>query len=536
MSKNPQQRHPKGLYILFGTEAWERFSYYGMRAILVLYLCAAVNASQGHPGLGFNKEDALAVYGIYTGLVYLTPLIGGFISDNIIGARKAVIIGGVLMAMGEFCMIFPALLYPALTLLIIGNGFFKPNISNMVGGLYEENDPRRDGGYTIFYMGINLGAFLAPLICGFLASQWGYKWGFCAACIGMVIGQITFNLGLKRLGLTGFPPDMTDVTPETKLRRRDWRDIALYVVGMSVIVLIAMGLGHLFFSGNPNAPLPIAVVLMTLSASVLFSWQKKRHSHHSSPGPAAEIASPVQASSASDLVSNTATTTSSRTIAGLTPEEWQRVAVILILSGFVIFFWMGYEQAGGTMTLFAEERTNRNIGSYEFPASWFQCVAPLVICLFAPLFSMMWYAWDNSKYKIATSYKMAIGLFFLSLGFVVMYYADSHVICDTKGQVLQGVSPLWLVAVYYLHTMGELCLSPVGLSMISKLSPPKMVSLMMGCWLGASAVANYCAGMLQSFLSHFAVNMWLFLIITSAGAGAVLLLLGPILKRWSHGR
>lgn len=154
MSNNPQQRHPKGLYILFGTEAWERFSYYGMRAILVLYLCAAVNASQGHPGLGFNKEDALALYGIYTGLVYLTPLIGGFISDNIIGARKAVIIGGVLMAMGEFCMIFPALLYPALTLLIIGNGFFKPNISNMVGGLYEENDPRRDGGYTIFYMGL----------------------------------------------------------------------------------------------------------------------------------------------------------------------------------------------------------------------------------------------------------------------------------------------------------------------------------------------------------------------------------------------
>ena len=198
VSEKDKKKHPKGLYVLFGAEAWERFSYYGMRAILVLYLCAAVTGdANGHAGLGFTSAQALALYGTYCGLVYLTPMVGGFLADRVLGARKAIIIGGITMAIGEMCMASPHLLYYAMALLILGNGFFKPNISNIVGGLYEENDPRIDGGFTIFYMGINLGSFFAPLVCGTLATMYGFKWGFIAAGIGMIIGQIIFNTGFK---------------------------------------------------------------------------------------------------------------------------------------------------------------------------------------------------------------------------------------------------------------------------------------------------------------------------------------------------
>ncbi|MDO5295604.1 MAG: peptide MFS transporter [bacterium] len=516
-----KKKQPKGLYILFGTEAWERFSYYGMRAILVLYLCDAVM----NGGKAYSRADALALYGIYTGLVYLTPMIGGYLADRFLGARKAIIIGGITMALGELCMAFPALLYPALALLIIGNGFFKPNISNIVGGLYDDNDPRRDGGFTIFYMGINLGAFFSPLVCGTLASMYGYRWGFIAACLGMVIGQIIFNLGFKHYGLTGYPPDMKYVKPGTPLRFKDWFDIFAYIAAIGAIIAASIFIGKAAVPNNINAPLPIAVAIFALAA-VALSFTSKKNS--GSPVPSASQAA-IEAATA-------APAGSSKMVLGFTVEEWQRIAVIVILSCFVIFFWMGFEQAGGSMTLFAEQKTDRAVGSFTIPASYFQAVNPFIICTFAPLFSMMWYAWDNSKYKISTPYKMVIGLFFLSLGFVVMYIADGRVVLDSAGNVSQGVSPWWLASVYFLHTMGELCLSPVGLSMVTKLSPQRIMSVMMGFWFLSSAAANYMAGMLETLLSSTGMNMWHFLILSSAGAGVFLLCLCPILKKWMHGR
>lgn len=504
------RKQPKGLYVLFGAEAWERFSYYGMRAILVLYLCSTI--------MNLTKEDALALYGVYTGLVYLTPLIGGFLADRVLGARKAVIIGGVTMAIGEFCMAVPSLLFTGLALLILGNGFFKPNISNIVGGLYGENDPRRDGGFTIFYMGINLGAFFSPLVCGTLASTYGFKWGFIAAGIGMIIGQVIFNLGNKHYGSAGYPPDMKDPIPGTPLRSKDWLDILLYIVSLGVIIFISQALAGVIAPTNPNFCLPLSVVITAL-ATILVYWTFNKKSHNQ------EATEEVNA--VDDGV---------KRYLGFTVEEWQRVGVIFFLSCFVVFFWVGFEQAGGSMTLFAEAKTDRIVNGWELPAAWFQSINPLVICSFAPLFSMLWYAWDNSKYAIATPYKMAIGLFFLSLGFVVMYTADCRVAYDAQGNVTQGVSPLWLAGVYFLHTMGELCLSPVGLSMVTKLAPAKLMSVMMGFWFMASAVANYMAGQLEYLLKAYDINMWYFLIGSSAAAGVVLLCISPILKKWMHGR
>ena len=516
-----KKKQPKGLYILFGTEAWERFSYYGMRAILVLYLCDAVM----NGGKEYSRADALALYGIYTGLVYLTPMIGGYLADRFLGARKAIIIGGITMALGELCMAFPALLYPALALLIIGNGFFKPNISNIVGGLYDDNDPRRDGGFTIFYMGINLGAFFSPLVCGTLATKFGYRWGFIAACLGMVIGQIIFNLGFKHYGLTGYPPDIKEVKPGMPLRLKDWFDILVYIAAIGVMIAASIAIGKAALPNNINAPLPISVGLFILAAAALSFFSKNKGNN--------DGAADAKASAAEEQAGEAA---GNRMILGFTVEEWQRIAVIVILSCFVIFFWMGFEQAGGSMTLFAEQKTDRVVGSFTIPASYFQSINPFIICTFAPLFSMLWYAWDNSKYKISTPYKMVIGLFFLSLGFVVMYTADCRVVLDEAGNVSQGVNPLWLTMVYFLHTMGELCLSPVGLSMVTKLSPQRIMSVMMGFWFLSSAAANYMAGMLETLLSSTGWNMWHFLIISSAGAGFLLLCLCPILKKWMHGR
>ena len=523
-----KKKQPKGLYMLFGAEAWERFCYYGMRAILVLYLCAATTASDGQAGLGFTRDQALALYATYCGLVYLTPMLGGFLADRVLGARKAIIIGGITMAIGEMCMASPALLYLAMALLILGNGFFKPNISNIVGGLYEKNDPRLDGGFTIFYMGINVGSFFAPLVCGTLGTMYGYKYGFIAAGIGMIIGQIIFNMGFKHYGVAGYPPDMVDVKPGTPLRKRDWFDIMMYVIGVVIIAAIAIFGTQSLLPDRPNVSLFMAAVLMLLSTVAIHYATKEKM--------APFLAQKADQDKESQESASETDHGEVKMYMGFSVEEWQRIAAIVVMSCFVIFFWMGFEQAGGTMTLFAEQKTDRVLGGFTIPAAWFQSINPFVICAFAPLFSMMWYAWDNSKYKISTPYKMAMGLFFLSLGFIIMYFADGLVVVDEAGNVVQGVSPLWLTAVYFLHTFGELCLSPVGLSMITKLSPQRIMSIMMGFWFLVCAVSDYTAGYLESLLTFFGLNLWHFLIFSSAGAGVLLVCMGPLLKKWMHGR
>ena len=520
--------HPKGLYVLFFTEAWERFSYYGMRALLVLYLVKHLN---------MERHGALEIYALYTGLVYFTPMIGGYLADKYLGARKAIIIGGSVMALGHLAMAFDSLLYTALGLLIVGNGFFKPNISTIVGGLYEEHDPRRDGGFTIFYMGINLGAFFSPLVCGTLGETVGWDWGFSAAGIGMAVGLLVFLMGQKLLGPKGFPPHSN----RDYLNAKDYADIGIYTAA-SVAFVIGFIKFWSFFGPHWNAftlthktAFSVFLIAAVLSIGKLFTKKNKA------------IAMPLAGAEALEDGDEDAP---------LTWPEWQRIIVICVISVFVIFFWMGFEQAGGTLTLFADQQTNRNLMGYEIPASYFQSINPLAIMLLAPFFSILWFKIDDSKYALSTPAKMAIGMITLGIGFIVMYFGQSLAFAGDANKLITvpmtngftifpaevyireygKVGPMWLVMVYLIHTIGELCLSPIGLSMVTKLSPARVVSLMMGIWLVSSALSNYLAGRLEEILSIYQMNIYVFLIITSIGAGILLLAMTPLLNRWSHGK
>jgi POT family proton-dependent oligopeptide transporter len=557
-SGDAPQGHPSGLYVLFGAEAWERFSYYGMRALLVLYLTKA---------LGVPKEHALEIYGLYTGLVYLTPLLGGYLADKILGRRKAVLIGGILMGLGQIFLMFPATLTLALGLLIAGNGFFKPNISTMVGGLYREGDARRDGAFTIFYMGINLGAFMSPIVCGFLGENVSWALGFGSAALGMALGLAQFVYGQGHLGGTGLPPSKkTDEKKEiggsgpyregalpagirTVLAPRDYIDVLVWCGSTAALVygvLFAWNFVGPVWSAAPGA---VKLGLLLAAVSVVFFQLYK----------------------------------------GTSSSEKKEVSVIIILVAFNIFFWMGFEQAGGTMTLFADEQTNRHVGglgmlfisafvflcAYNFrrstkselsgqmlwltltggfvllavgifglgafnlatgkttllPASLFQAINPLLIVALAPTFSNMWSKLDSGKFKSSTPTKMAIGMVLLGVGFMVLYVGQKLALSSGT-----QASAAWLAGVYFIHTLGELCLSPIGLSMVTKLAPPRVTSLAMGLWLFSSAVANYLAGILESLLTKVNVPIYGFLIVSSVGPAVLLLALTPLLKKWMHGK
>jgi proton-dependent oligopeptide transporter, POT family len=423
-------KQPRGLYLLFTVEMWERFSYYGMRALLVLYMTKE---------LMFSTEKAGNIYGWYTGLVYLTPLLGGYIADRYWGARKCILIGGILMALGHFAMAFSPLpfFYSALILLIFGNGFFKPNISTTVGKLYTEHDARRDGGFTIFYMGINLGAFFSPLICGTLGERVGWHYGFGAAGVGMLIGLAIYMwLGDRLLGDAGKIPDNKPSDDPTK-----------------------------------------------------------------QPDP-------------------------------LTTEEKHRIAVIFILAFFVIFFWASFEQAGSSLTLFAEHSTDRHIEflNWEFPTSWFQSVNPFLIFILAPMFSAIWIRLAEHGKDPSTPVKMALGLALLTIGMVVMVVAGG--IVDTNEGM---VSMIWLLMAYFMFTVGELCLSPIGLSMVTKLSPVRFGSLMMGTWFGANFLSNLVGGIFAGNYDAMSKSTFFMIPVATAGTAAVVLfVLSPKLKRWMH--
>jgi proton-dependent oligopeptide transporter, POT family len=438
--------HPKGLYLLFFTEMWERFSYYGMRAIFVLFMTKM---------LLLSNKDASNIYGSYTGLVYLTPLLGGYLSDRFLGNRRSIITGGILMAIGQFLMFLSAstsgdaaltMMWAGLTFLIMGNGFFKPNISTMVGQLYPKGDRRVDSAFTIFYMGINLGAFFSPLICGSLAENVDFKWGFLAACGGMILGLITF-LSLKNKLL---------------ISRHDGKAIGLPVRKMDIqtVVVVLASIGLIFFLLNFKNMFQSETDLigyLIYGAMVIMPLVILRE----------------------------------KTI---TAEERSRIIVIFILAFFVIFFWSAFEQAGASLTLFADAQTERNIGGWEMPASWFQSINPLAIIAMAPIFSVFW-GWLNKRNaEPASPTKMGFGLLLLCLGYVVIAIGVKGVDSSAK------VSMWWLITLYLLHTMGELCLSPIGLSMVSKLSPLRFSSLLMGTWFLANAAANKLAGTLSALI------------------------------------
>ena len=465
MSQFINKNNPHSLSTLFFTEMWERFSYYGMRALLVLYLVNSQN---------YSESDALHIYAVYTGLVYLTPLIGGYLADRFLGSQKAIFIGGLTMMIGHFLMAFPNFLYLAIGMLIIGNGYFKPNISSLLGRLYKPDDVRRDSGFSIFYVGINLGAFLAPLIVGYVGETINWHYGFAIAGFGMLAGLIQFYIGQNKI-------IKEDISSQSKkLNPADWRIIILVSLINLPLILVILELNQIindfFFE-----------ILAILIILIFFYFITKKK----------------------QLLT--------------VKKDIKRIAYIGILSIFVIFFWVGFEQAGGSLTLFANNSVDRNFLGFVIPASFFQSINPLIIILIGPLIANFWLSVDRSKNKINTSQKMGLGLLLLASGFFLIMLVNNS--SETS------ISLWWLVGVYFLHTMGELCLSPIGLSMVSKVSPKKIASLMMGFWFLSSAVANFTAGKLPAILESNNLDLFTFLSVLSLVAGLVLIFISSFMEK-----
>jgi POT family proton-dependent oligopeptide transporter len=434
--------HPRGLTTLFFTEMWERFSYYGMRALLILFMVKT--AAEG--GLGFDTKRAAAIYGTYTMSVYLLSILGGFIADNFIGARRAVLVGGIIIATGHFAMAFSSQLtfFAGLVLISMGTGLLKPNISTMVGSLYSPTDERRDAGFSIFYMGINLGAFLSPLVTGYLAQSDGWKaqltswgldplhcwhWGFAAAGVGMTCGLVMYVMQRDRLASVGHAPAAGSVRP--------WGKLGLVALG-SLVLITAM-------KGSDEYPVLVYILFALQIAAILFFAFKP-------------------------------------------DTDSKRIAAILVFFFAAEIFWAIFEQAGSTISLFADELTRNEIFGHAFPSSWWQSVNSVWVILLAPVFAFLWIRLGSRQ--PSSPMKFVLGLFFVALSFVLMVPAAKL----TAGGVKAG--PLWLVALFFLQTIGEMLLSPVGLSTMTKLAPPRLLGMVMGIWFLAAALGNKLAGVL----------------------------------------
>ena len=440
--------HPRGLSTLFFTELWERFSYYGMRALLILFMTAAVEKG----GLGFDTQKAGAIYGLYTAGVYLAAMPGGWLADRLIGQRRAVLFGGIIIALGHFSMALPGLFlfYLGLALIVLGTGLLKPNISTMVGDLYPEGGARRDAGFSIFYMGINIGAFIAPIVVGYLGEKVDWHMGFGAAGIGMVFGVIQYVLGGKHLGEVGVSPKSAASPPTEPGRAGSSRLLGLAVVGVLVGLLVVLQvLGAVDLTSAVGLANAGGVIIVSL-ALAFFAYMF--------------------------------------TAGGLDPVEKRRLGVIGVLFICSAIFWAGFEQAGSSLNLFARELTDRVLFGWEMPASFLQSVNALLIIGLAPAFAWLW-VWLNKRGREPSSpAKFSMGLVLLGAGFGVMVAASLAAAAGHK------VSPLWLVLTYLLHTFGELSLSPVGLSTVTKLAPHRMVGLMMGVWFMSVSLGNLIAG------------------------------------------
>ncbi len=418
-----RQGHPAGLYVLFFTEMWERFSYYGMRSLLVYYMIKH---------LQFTQERSSEIYGLYTGFVYFTPLFGGMLADRLLGQRKTVIVGGVLMAIGHFLMAVESLFFPALIFLILGNGAFKPNISTQVGALYSAGDHRRDRAFSLFYMGINLGAFFSPLVCGTLGEKVGYHWGFAAAGVGMVIGLLVYLRGQKHLA------------PDLIMRKKGSRQLK---------------------SSEP-----------------------------------------------------------------MSRGDWLKIGAIFVMMALSIVFWSVYEQQGNTMALWADANTDRMIFGWEMPASWFQAFNPLMIFVFVPLLNLFW-SWQDRRGKEPSSIaKMGIGCILLAAAFLVLIPPARELAVHPRASLW------WLSACTFVLTLGEVYLSPIGLSLVTKIAPARIVSMMMGVWFLSSFFGNYLSGYLGTFWEKMPrENFFLLMFALSFAAGlAFFALLKPLQKAIGH--
>lgn len=475
--------HPKGLFVLFFTELWERFNYYGMRALLTLYM---VNK------LGFGDEKASLTYGAANGLLYATPLIGGMLADRLLGYRLAITLGGIMMAIGEFVLTFMGfgllpenvtVFYIGMAMIIAGNGFFKPNISTMVGTLYKQGDARRDGAFTIFYMGINIGA-LSPIVCGWIGEKYGYHLGFGLAGIGMLIGLVSFLSYRHYLGDRGLSPQRNS---DGSVNKNALFNSTLLVIG-GVILFIPLSA---YLVSKPDFVSKWAAPIAGSVFIIYILWESFRG----------------------------------------TKAERHGVFVIVILSLFSVMFWAFFEQAGTSMTLFTERHVNRSVLGYEIQTSQFQAVNPAFIILFAPLFSMLWTKLGKMGKNPSSALKFSLALFQMGLGFAVLLIAAR--------QASSGVqaSLILLILTYMLHTTGELCLSPVGLSMVTKMAPVRLAALLMGMWFLSNAFAHILGGVLAAKSENWGYEkLYTVIAISATTAGFVLLLIYPLIKKWENER
>ena len=443
--------HPKGLSTLFFTEMWERLSYYGMRALLILYMAGLIDDQNG--GLGFSQAKAATIYGVYTALVYAVALPGGIIADKWLGHYRAVFVGGVIITLGHFALAFHSvsMFYTGLALIIIGTGLLKPNISTMVGSLYEEGDARRDGGFSLFYMGINVGAFMAPFVCGTLGQKIGWHWGFAAAGVGMIGGLVQYWFGRQRLKVA------LDRISERKAATGDVQSEKAAAAGIEA-----------------------------------------------STGP--------------------------KTM-GFTGVEWKRLGVIGVLFVFSTLFWAAFEQAGSSLNQFADTYTRMpSFFGWEMPSTWFQSLNPFYIVVFAPMYGALWVFLSKMNREPAAPMKFVLGMILVGVGFVIIIPAAKMLEANPGIQV----GAFWLVFVYLFHTLGELCLSPVSLSMVTKLAPQKIVGSMMGFWFLSYSLGNFVSGQIARFFpagegaaaleSGIMSTVFLYVSIATIGAGVVLLI------------
>ena len=475
--------HPRGLSTLFFTEMWERFSYYGMRALLLLYMTAPWSAG----GLGFDAAQGGAIYGLYTSMVYMATLPGGWIADRLIGPRRAVLYGGIIIAAGHFSMAVPslAMFYLGLFLIVIGTGLLKGNVSVIVGKLYGEADIRRDAGFSIFYMGINLGAFLAPLVCGYLGQQVSWHLGFAAAGVGMLVGVIQYVIGGKNLGDAGLHPAPAESPAAAAALRRK----AQLWGGLLALLVVVVGVGG-YTGMMPVTATQIADaagVLLLLVVVGFFGWLF--------------------------------------TSSGWTPDERKRLYVIGVLFLAAALFWSIFEQAGSTLNLFADRSTRNELFGYPFPSSWFQSVNSFFIFAFAPVLAWLWVRMASTGTEPSSPAKFAFGLVFVGAGFAIL-------VIPAMAAPGTLASPMWLTATYFLHTIGELVLSPVGLSAMTKLAPVRIAGLMMGVWFLATSVGNFIGGRVAGFYESFALPTLFGAVAAFAiVAGVILLALVPSMRK-----
>lgn len=480
-------RHPRGLYTLFFTEMWERLSYYGMRALLVLFMVDQVQ----HGGLGLSDQVATAIYGLYTAGVYLAALPGGWVADRLLGAQRAVWIGGWLIAAGHFSLAipWPPFFFLGLLLVVLGTGLLKPNVSTLVGQLYPEGGARRDAGFTLFYMGINLGAALGPLVCAALGQKLHWHYGFGAAGVGMLAGLVQFHRTRHHLGEAGLRPPRA--LPDAVRRR----DLTLLLAGLGTLAIVYL----LAVTGRMTLdPVRMArgtTVLILGLAGAWFLW--------------------------------------AFTLAGLEAAEKKRLAVIVLLFLGAAMFWSGYEQAGSSLNLFADRHTARTVAGFEIPSGWFQSLPALFVILLAPIVASLWLTLTRRGWNPPLIGKFAMGLLLLAAGFLVVMAGSRRALAT--GPVL----PIWLVGTYFLHVCGELLLSPVGLSSVTKLAPARLVGQMMGIWFLASSLGNLLAGLFAGEVSGENAGAmperFFQVVLTAGGTGLVFLLLARPARRLMPG-